>query len=272
MELRRKEEEPIYNDKVNNVIRLLTEGITREKIAEQFGYSTYRSLDTYLNRKHFHWDSHSKNYAPNNNRLDSISLEDSIAANSKVAQVIALFSKEVGDSKVIAKRLRFTDHREMASYMLGKGYQWSIENKNYTKILGLIKESSNETETGLQTDNILKKSNDNFIEFVSNAKNTGIEQIDLQQFVPLLVMLQKNKDKLVDMLIPQPDGGTIPRYALPGVLATKSVHMVNTLAIMVRDFSKEKNVSQRDICEAALIEFFKRYGYEREVEQLLNNK
>ena len=73
-------------------------------------------------------------------------------------------------------------------------------------------------------------------------------------------MLQKNKEKLVDMLIPQSDAGTIPRYALPGVVVTKSVHMVNPLDMMVRDFSREKNVSQRDIFAAALLEFFRKYG------------
>ena len=62
------------------------------------------------------------------------------------------------------------------------------------------------------------------------------------------------------MLIPQSDAGTIPRYALPGVVVTKSVHMVNPLDMMVRDFSREKNVPQRDIFAAALLEFFRKYG------------
>lgn len=38
---------------------------------------------------------------------------------------------------------------------------------------------------------------------------------------------------------------------------------------MVTDFAKEKNMTQRDIFEVALIDFFKRYEYERQVELLL---
>jgi hypothetical protein len=36
------------------------------------------------------------------------------------------------------------------------------------------------------------------------------------------------------------------------------VHMVNTLDQMAREFSKEKNISQRDLFEVALIEFFQK--------------
>jgi hypothetical protein len=39
----------------------------------------------------------------------------------------------------------------------------------------------------------------------------------------------------------------------------------------VRDFSKEKKISQREIFEVALVEFFRRYGYEREIETLLGS-
>ena len=63
--------------------------------------------------------------------------------------------------------------------------------------------------------------------------------------------------------------GQIPRYAVPGIPVTKSIYMKNQLAQLVTDFSKEKNIKQNDIVEAALIEYFKKYGYKSEVETLL---
>jgi hypothetical protein len=62
----------------------------------------------------------------------------------------------------------------------------------------------------------------------------------------------------------------IPRFTVPGVFSVKSVHMASGLDQLVRDFSQEKNISQRDIFEVALIEFFHKYGYEREVNALLS--
>lgn len=40
---------------------------------------------------------------------------------------------------------------------------------------------------------------------------------------------------------------------------------------MVQDFRKEKNIHQREILEVALTEFFQKYGYQREVETLLES-
>ncbi|AKA70864.1 hypothetical protein [Clostridium scatologenes] len=271
MELRKNEDEPIYDDKVNEVLRLLTEGIDRENIAKRMGYTNYKSLDMYVRRKNFHWDSEKQNYVPIAIRYDNSTIQESVST-SKASQVISLFTKEGADAKAIAKRLGFSDHRELASYMLGRGYKWNAEKKNYVKILGKIEESVADSKKDLQIAESLKNSDDSIIEYVQNANNTNVEQVELQQFVPLLIMLQKNKDKLLDLIIPQTDSGTIPRYALPGVFVTKSVHMVSPLDMMVRDFSREKNVSQRDIFAAALIEFFRKYGYEREVEQMLGDK
>ena len=63
--------------------------------------------------------------------------------------------------------------------------------------------------------------------------------------------------------------GSIPRYAVPGIFVTKSVHMINHLDQLVRDFSKEKNISQRELFEVALVEFFQKYGYKDEIETLI---
>ena len=78
-----------------------------------------------------------------------------------------------------------------------------------------------------------------------------------------------NKEGLQSLLGASVASGQIPRFTLQGLFVTKSVHMTNTLDQMVRDFSKEKNINQREIFEVALIEFFQKYGYAREVETLL---
>jgi hypothetical protein len=84
-------------------------------------------------------------------------------------------------------------------------------------------------------------------------------------------LLQRHKDRLLDFIIPTGNHGKVPRYVIPGIPVTKSVHMMSPLDRLVRDFSKEKNISQREIFEVALVEFFRRYGYEREIETLLGS-
>lgn len=46
--------------------------------------------------------------------------------------------------------------------------------------------------------------------------------------------------------------------------------MVRELDLLVRSFSQERNITQREIFEVALIEFFRRYGYAQEVQRLLS--
>ena len=60
--------------------------------------------------------------------------------------------------------------------------------------------------------------------------------------------------------MPQTQIGVVPRYIVPGIATTKTVHMMNTLVQLVADFSQEKNITQREIFEVALIEFFKSTG------------
>jgi hypothetical protein len=47
--------------------------------------------------------------------------------------------------------------------------------------------------------------------------------------------------------------------------------MSDMIARLAEEFSKEKNVTQREIMEAALIEFLQKYGFKREINSLLKN-
>ena len=90
-------------------------------------------------------------------------------------------------------------------------------------------------------------------------------------YLPLLQMLSENKDRLLDLLMPNSEGN-IPKYAVPGIPKTKSIYMSDLLARLVTEFSESKNLSQREVVETALIEYLKRYGYQMEVEKLLAKK
>ena len=56
---------------------------------------------------------------------------------------------------------------------------------------------------------------------------------------------------------------------LQGMYGTKAMRMANVLDEMTRRFSKERSISQREIIEVALIEFFQKYGQRNEIEDCL---
>lgn len=246
--------QPIYDDKVKQILKMLDEGLSREEVAERFRYSTYRSMDSYMNRKNFVWDKRKGTYVP----ADSLKAQHDTVVNfptDRVRRVVMELNKEDADPKEVALKVGFENHLEMASYMKSKGFEWSLEAGNYVPSSQTPKDDERvaTADTDATQEDSIPSPNGEFM-----------------QFAPILEWLASNKDGLQSLLDASVASGQIPRYTLPGLFVTKSVHMTNTLDQMVRDFSKEKNVNQREIFEVALIEFFQKYGYEREVEMLLS--
>ncbi|MDT0162164.1 hypothetical protein [Bacillus sp. AG4(2022)] len=246
--------QPIYDVKVKGILKLLEEGFSREEVAEQYRYSTYRSMDSYMSRKNFVWDKRKGTYVP----ADALKVSMETMVNfpsDRVRRIVMELNKEGADLKEVALKLGFENHLEMASYMKSKGFEWSQEAGNYLPTSPTMPNNREEVAVA---------STDASLESSLSIGNGGIEH-----FLPLLEWLASNKDGLQNLLGASVATGQIPRFTLQGLFVTKSVHMTNTLDQMVRDFSKEKNINQREIFEVALIEFFQKYGYEREVETLL---
>ena len=55
---------PIHDEKVDLILKGLTEGRTREDLAEELNYKTYKSLDVFMRRRNWRWRSQSQIYEP----------------------------------------------------------------------------------------------------------------------------------------------------------------------------------------------------------------
>lgn len=171
----------------------------------------------------------------------------------------------------VAKKVGMKDHRTIAAYMKDKGYIWSSERQNYVLLKGQqpeidFIEEENEYEERMavncsSTDFNIPPTEDCYEELPQIEK--------LQRLIPMLEMIDRNKDKLAELLSIN-SGGTIPRYVVGGITITKSLCMSHNLSELIKEFSKEKNISQREIFEVAIIEFLKKYGYESEINTLFS--
>lgn len=45
------DQKPIYDERVNEILRGLVEGKTRDELAKELGYKNYKTLDIYMRRK-----------------------------------------------------------------------------------------------------------------------------------------------------------------------------------------------------------------------------
>lgn len=244
-----------YDDKY--ILGRLLSGKSRDEIAMELNHKNYRTIDMYMRRHGYIWNSERQLYV----KRDDTSTDnyENIIPTSRVHKIIDLFTKGI-DPNQIAKLVSMKDHRAVASYMQAKGYIWSTELQNYILKKGEVSLEDNLEENlhnDLTADNSAFKNNFNDDNIPDKLKN----------LIPMLEMIERNKDKLFELLgSGQKD--TIPRYVVGGVTITKSLCMSYPLAELVKEFSKEKNLSQKEIFEVALIEFLKKYGYEQEVNAL----
>jgi|SRR5699024_1125590 len=242
----------IYDDKVIQILNMLEKGMSREEVAESFRYSSHRSMDEFMRRKNFRWDKRDGIYVDANEVRRPSNIIDNTYPTEKVRRIVQAFNKESANPKEIAKNNGFKDHFDMAEYMIAKKYQWSEEIGNYTRTSG---PNSTNSKIGFE--------------------NEVDEGTSVPDYRFLLEWLSENREALENLLSTSGainEIATLPRFTLPGLFVTKSVHMVNKLDQMVRDFSEEKNINQREIFEIALIEFFQKYGYKEEVSFLLEKR
>lgn len=244
----------IYDDKVNTIIRGLTEGKTREELGQELGYKTYRSLDIYMTRKNWRWNSKIKNYEEDKSK---ITFEDKLnqvrTMGTSIGKIIELFASGIDDPMEVAKSTGFTSYREMAEHMKKNNYMWNNEKNNYVMKTGKVEDNSSEQNKD-----------------VSKEPIEALNGIDINQFLPLLRMLDNNKDKLIDKFNTEQQMLSIPTYLVPGITTVLSASMMSSLKLLVKEYSNEKHITQRQILEVALIEFFNKYGYSHRAKQMLN--
>lgn len=223
-----------YDDpKIQKTLELLESGKTKQEIADHFGHG-WSGVDMYFRRKGFRWDG--KTFVPQTEKKASAQ-EESKHLATKAGQVIRQLNQSEKNIRQIARRNGFETVDELGEYMRGQGYRWNneIENYEYTEVVKVEKEKTNTTD-------------DHYIE--------------------LLQFLASNREKL-EALLGETQDGTLPRYRFRGAKANKTLAFPTSLVTLLSDFSNEFNVTQRDVVEVALAEFFMKYGYAEQLDGAL---
>ena len=237
-------------EKIQYVLDNIEEGKDTDTIAKDLGYKNYKSLDMFMRREGYIKEKRLGNYLPKNGQgiIQETSEPHRASITSKALEIIQLFKEGEMSPKRIAHESGFETSKEMANYMKSKGFIWDSDRNNYVPEAGEIKEKVEMKEEEIEIP----------------------DDVDLTRYIHLLEYLNSRKERIVEILEDNKGRtGSMPRYVVPGIFITKSVHMSNQIDQMVRDYSADKNISQRDIFEVALIEFFKKYGYDKEVEIML---
>lgn len=240
--------DPIFDRQVDTILRKLEDGIDREEIAKELGYKNPISLDNYMRRRNFSWDSRQQIFVPAAERYSAKGRDNllQLHGTSKAALIISLFEEGESDPRDIAKQVGYNTNTELANYMKNKGYVWDVAKRNYVKTTKNSKNQNSPDFGGITN------------------QNASMNQL-LESIVPLLTNLKKEEHEPTEEDIP-----SLPRYNVDGMYCTKAMRMANVLDELLKQFSSEKNITQREIIEIAVIDFFMKYGYKEVVSDYVN--
>jgi hypothetical protein len=251
--------------KVAYAIDGLTKGISREILADDLGYRNYKCMDIFLNRNGYKWNKQKQNYGA---QEPMKSTKIALVPQGKTDQVIRFIAagKDIKETAVLTG---FGEVQSLATFMLAKGHAWDDETGNYAKRTDVEDDSAIDVEAFLEDAT-------ETIHTVPIGTDTGLalsleEQFLLKQALPLLQQLLENKDTLEELMNCREvdEEAALPRFNIPGTYMTKCVHMTDLMGQLVKDYSVQNNVTQKNLFEVALVEFFRKHGYVREINTLL---
>ena len=229
---------------IQSVLKELAQGKTREEVAQQLHHKSRASMDQRMRRYGYVWDPPHNTYVPKGQRT-----LQRHSVSSKAAEAVALLSQPSQDPASVAKKLGFGNPNELGQFMARNGFLWSHEAGNFVRTKA-----------------------------ATEAPSQGQEQLAAVGIPPLgnvyeiLSLLYQHEDK-VRQLFDQtlPEHTMLPRYLIPGPNVVKSLHLTLGMNDLLKQFSVDKNVSQKEIVEIALVDFFKHHGYGSLVDRLLEN-
>lgn len=255
---------PVKLKKTQDILTRLQQGQTREDIAEAYGNDTWKSVDMYMRRRGYRWENDT--YVL---QSEEPSQEEALQAVrhtvTKAAQIIRLLDVEYPDPRGIAQKQGFDTIEAMGEYMKAQGYVWDNTLMNYRE----------ETHSSTPATFATMDTNSSTIEGqkgqeTSSPLSTISNETSLQQdHLALLNRLVAHQEELFQWLEAH-EAGRVPLYKFRGKPETKTLTMASSAKALLDDFSQEFNVSQRSIVEAALAEYFQKYGYHYQVRQVTN--
>ena len=232
-------------EKIEKIQFLLASGNTRPQVAKQLGYTDVSCLYRYASSHDLKWSHEKKNYEATGNNGKPIEAVKPPEDNptGKEANIISMLERGI-DGREIAKKLRFATYQAMADYMKNRGYVWSEFKNNYVKQPKEIKQQPKVEEPKVE-----KKPDTN----------------SFGKYDEMLKMMYENIDRLKELFSVQNEPETIPRYILSGHPVYKTIGIIDPLHNLIKEFCRERNMTQKELFEVAVIEFLKKYGYQNEV-------
>lgn len=216
------------------IIDLIEQGIDREAICEKEGIQV-ASLNQRFRRYGYRWNDIVKNYT----ECGQVQyVYNGVALPPQVVQVIRNFGRVKADAKRIASKLGYMSEYEMARTMSEYGFRWNSAANNYVPNRADFKFDF-EKCVGVQESGTQDTPDDGIYDEVVELESQCFQRI--------------------------------PRYRINSPRSPKTINFAISLTQLLQQYSNDFNLRQSDVVETAIVEFFRKYGYRRQIDTLLSD-
>ncbi|OMC89221.1 hypothetical protein BK128_04675 [Viridibacillus sp. FSL H7-0596] len=242
----------VYEDElIQQVLELLAQGKKKDEVAS-ICRKQWKTIDMYFRRRQFHWKDNT--FVPKEPVIDEA--YRTIVGDSRAANITRQLMSKNADIQSVAIKNGFQNEVELGKYMRTKDFVWDKDNRNYK----FEPKKSNAINESTIT--------------IANTQVDSFIPTSLEEYKELLSFLMYHENQLRILLGNRPnlsDEYGIPNYKIKGNNDRITLTISSTLKILLKDFSDSYNTNQRTVLEAALIEFFQKYGYKNHVNEFLLN-
>lgn len=222
------------SDKVDYILTTLKTNNNRATLAKELGYTNPKSLDIFMRRKGFLYDTLRKNYIP----VKSTELTETtnFGSDKRLRTILSLFTKENPDPKNIAQITGFENHIELAEFMKSNNFTWNDAAGNYIR---LQPEDPSDSSANIEV---------------------PVDASEFYIYLPLLRKLHENKEKLYKLLDYEKSNIHIQDINITETTANFNLSIIESLYQQIQEFQEKSDVPLDKILESAIIEFLEHHA------------
>lgn len=250
------------NRENEEIVNRLNSGEDRELIAQEYGFKSSRSMDSRLRRNGYHCP---KGFYE---KISTEPIQNFNCASVK-AEKIATSINEYVDAGIALptdfyKKFGFTSKQEMQKYLKENGAIYNPNTKKYEP-------DKDADAKWIAKQDVIQKEQEALRQQMECHIQNGAEA-SFDAYMPFIQLLYQNREVLITLLTMGETSETPPRINIGGEKIIKSIYIAKSISRLIDDFHYKTGLSIREIVEVAIVEYLKKYGYEKEIKKLLERE
>ena len=248
----------------DEIVEKINQGEKADVLALEYGFANKHSMDSLLRRKGYKCTK--GKYYKEPTETPASFVYTSVKAEAVAKQYNTYIQAGLSVPESFYKEFGFAEKREMQAYLLENGVRYNMTTRCYEPDPEAVKKKQLEPENTLRSEerNALLKD----METTNNEEPMSGDKFKM--YLPFLEILYNHKEQLLPILAPNTLDKVPPRISIGGQKRVKSVYIASSIILLIDEYCARTGLTIREVVEVALVEYFSKYGYEKEIDHILN--